>query len=188
MLPESAPYWLTILVATAAWIFTTFIDQVLKTPFLTYEISNEVKPEHDGKIRTKIIIRNITEDKVYREVKLIFGVPDNDKIYSGSIVATQPGWEGPTQGTAAGRTFEHTFSEIQPGGRFELDVTHETMEFPHVQLVTKNDVILLRKPYWLTEVVENHNIINATLLLAIILFVLGYYIVFMSRNTSNKPT
>ena len=123
------------MVATVAWLFTNAIDQILKTPYLVYEVSNEQNKQDNSLIDTTITLDNITDDKSYTEVELRTITRDPDIILNGTVQPYLPAWEGDEPPSVTPHSFTHVFPKIQPRGRFYIYVTHKTRGSMGVVLV-----------------------------------------------------
>jgi hypothetical protein len=91
---ESTPYWITIAVATVAWLFTSATDQVLRTPYLVYDVNHQLNQQTASLIDTTVTIENITDDKSYSDVELRINADEPDIILDGKVRPDQPAWEG----------------------------------------------------------------------------------------------
>jgi hypothetical protein len=183
--PNTPPYWITIVLAIAAWLFTTTVDQILKTP---YHVNREIQDTNSAQtadiVTTTIALENITDDKAYPNVSLRFLVEDPGEFKTAVVRPYQPAWEGDDQPKPAGHTFEHTLPIIQPGGRFDLILTHTCGNCAmHLTLLrdktddnTKNTVIVLTEENYITFISEHHVLISATAIMILFLSLIGHYL------------
>src|SRR5215467_10494168 len=119
MFLDKAPYIITIIVAGLAWTVTHLADRLLGTPLLTYES----RILQNGNDRTYyLVLKNITRDKTFKKVHLILAAGSDGVITEGTVIPIQPAWEGDTPPIIAGRSFDYTFTEVQPGSQFEVSV------------------------------------------------------------------
>ena len=179
MTPETAPYPLTITLAIIAWLLTTTIDEVLKTPYLVYTIDNNAT-KSDGSVNTTIEIANITEDKAYKNVTIAVLVHPPDAIDLKKplgVRAHLPSWEGEKAPTVNEDSFEHTFPIIQPGGSFDMIFTHKNTDAKTMQVQMKSaagaDTINLTEPNIRTILVEYHIFLYISL---VVMSFIGLYI------------
>jgi hypothetical protein len=159
MLPESAPYWLTVLVAIIAWLFTSAIDQILKTPYLIYDAKDtEQQPPKSG-LRTMIHMTNISEEKVYRKVIITVRSDEDDVITTSESYVTpyQPAWEGDNQPDKSDHSLVHTFPAIQPKNEFDIVIVHSKNKALHISARSDDSSILFtQRDYLRTFVFANY--------------------------------
>ena len=180
------PYWITVLLAIAAWLFTTTVDQVIKTPYLVYDVKGH-SPKQNNLYKTTITLTNITDDKAYSNVSIRFLIENPGEFKSAIVQPYQPAWEGDEQPRPEGHTFQHTLPIIQPGGRFNLILEHTCRWCPiHLTLLakgtddkSKDNVIVLTEENYITFIAEYHvaiNIILMTILAGIVILYFTHYI------------
>jgi hypothetical protein len=126
MFLDKAPYIITIILAGLAWTVTHLADRLLGTPLLTYESR---------------ILRNGNDQT------------SDGVIIEGTVIPIQPAWEGDTPPIVAGRTFDYTFPEIQPGSQFEVPVTFRGSG-ELTPRISAEGIVDVRQPSWETFVVE----------------------------------
>ncbi len=158
------------MVVTIAWLFTNAIDQVLKTPYLVYVVDHKLDEQPGSLIDTTITIENITEDKSYDDVELRITADEPDIILNGTVRPDQPAWEGDVAPVVAPRSFAHTFPKIQPGGKFDIYITHRFKDALHIYLVAPKSDILLSRANATTYLVAHHLCI--TIVMAFILVII----------------
>ena len=170
MFSDKAPYIVTVLMAGLAWALTHFVDRLLTTPMLRYEVQNFSSPSGQTQYLT---FHNITRDKTFRKVRLTLTAPD-DGVFTGAVVIPiQPASEGDTPYQMAGRTFEFTFPELQPGWRVEISSTYTGSSPPSLRLSSPDQTIYTVTSSFQTLLVQHE--LEALLLLAalwaVILFI-----------------
>jgi hypothetical protein len=183
--PKTPPYWITIVLAITAWLFTTTVDQILKTPYLVYRVANDKNLSQKADVATTTItLANITDDKAYPNVSLRFLVEDPGEFKTAVVRPYQPAWEGDAQPKPAGHTFEHTLPIIQPGGRFDLILTHTcdkctmhlTLLNGQTEYNTKSNVIVLTEENYITLIAEHHVLISVAAIAILLLFTMMNYL------------
>jgi hypothetical protein len=109
---ESTPYWITLTVATVAWLFTNATDQVLKTPYLVYQVDHKLNQQLGSLVDTTVSIENITDDKSYNDVELRITTEEPDIIFNGAVQPYQPAWEGDEPQSFTSHSFVHVFPQF----------------------------------------------------------------------------
>jgi hypothetical protein len=180
----SPPYWITIVIATVAWLFTTTVDQVLRTPYLVCDVKTDQSNKDISAVRSIITIANITEDKAYKDLTIRFLVDEPDTISGGGVRPYQPGWEGDTASSTSTHSFEHNFPIIQPAGQFDISITHKYKGMMHIVLRSPSTVVLLIERTYVTFLVEHH-VINSIIGI-VILFVVMIWFLLRSSATFAK--
>ncbi len=150
MFLDKAPYIITIILAGLAWTVTHLADRLLGTPLLTYE-SRILRNGNDQTYY--LVLKNITHDKTFKKVHLILAAGADGVITEGTVIPIQPAWEGDTPPIVAGRTFDYTFPEIQPGSQFEVPVTFRGSG-ELTPRISAEGIVDVRQPSWETFVVE----------------------------------
>jgi hypothetical protein len=117
MLSDKAPYIVTIVIAALAWALTHMADRLLSTPMIKYTIQ-EISSE-TGKA-VFLTFKNITRDKTFKGLQILLTASSDGLITSGAVIPVQPASEGTQPNQVAGRTFEFTFPEFQPGWQIEI--------------------------------------------------------------------
>jgi hypothetical protein len=152
MFSDKAPYIVTILLAALTWSLTHFADRLLATPMLRYEIQDLSSQDRKTQFLT---FKNITRDKTFRDVHLILAAPADGLFTEGAIIPIQPAWEGDQPYQMAGRTFEFTFPEIQPGWTIEVSVGYTGSSPPTIRLSSTKQTIYAVTPSAETFLVEH---------------------------------
>jgi len=180
---ESTPYWITIAVATVAWLFTSATDQVLRTPYLVYDVNHQLNQQTASLIDTTVTIENITDDKSYSDVELRINADEPDIILDGKVRPDQPAWEGDEAQSFTPHSFVHVFPKIQPAGRFEIYITHKIKDSMHIVLVARKSDILLSRANAATFLVAHHLLI--TIIMALVLTIISLFGLFVSQKGSS---
>jgi hypothetical protein len=178
---ETTPYWITIAVATVAWLFTSTTDEILKTPYLVYEVQSTANQQDATLIDTTLTLENITDDKAFSNVELRMIADDPDIILSGTVRPYAPAWEGDELGATTARSFVHTFPKIQPGGKFDINLTHKLHNSLHIILVAPQSNILLTKANITTFLVAHHLAITVGIA-AVVLVLSLVFIIFLPAD------
>ncbi len=172
MFSDKAPYLVTLVVAGIAWTVTHIVDSLLASPVLVYRTQIL---ESGGKTSFYLTLKNITRDKTFRDVRLIISADPGDLLSDGAVIPIQPAWEGDTPGNLAGRTFEYTFAEFQPGWQFEISAVFKGPKRPTFRIAPRPDEAVRAVPSSIeTILVENEIPVLASMLIGwIILLVVA---------------
>jgi hypothetical protein len=176
MFSDKAPYLVTLIVAGLAWTITHLADRLLAAPLLTYHSQILASA---GKKSFYLTFKNITRDKTFRNVRLILTAARGDVLTEAAVIPVQPAWEGDQPGTTAGRTFEYTFSEMQPGSQFEVSVVFGGPDRPTLRMSTDGTINIMT-PSWQTYVVENE------VWMLVWLFAIGLLLLFVASVISSR--
>jgi hypothetical protein len=161
MLSDKAPFLVTLIIAGLAWTLTSIVDRLLATPMLLQRIEDRAVA---SKQTTYITLKNITRDKTFRKLRLLVTAAPNTVLKERpQVIPYQPAWEGDHPGIFAGKTFDFTFSEIQPNWQFEIAVSYEGNERPSIRLSLENETIYVIEPSLETFLVENDTVVFAGL-------------------------
>jgi hypothetical protein len=152
MFPDKAPYIITILMAALTWSLTHIVDRLLATPMLRYEVRNQ---STQGRQTQYWTFRNITRDKTFRDVRLLLTASADGLFTEGAVIPVQPASEGDKPHQMAGRTFEFTFPELQPGWKIEIFVSYTGTAPPSIRLSSTNQTIYAVMPSVETFLVEH---------------------------------
>jgi hypothetical protein len=178
---ETAPYWITIAVATVAWLFTNATTELLKTPYLIYNVTSVQNRQDTTLIDTTLTVENITNDKAFNNVELRLIADEPDIILSGNVRPYSPAWEGDEIGKTTARSFDHIFPKIQPGGKFDIYLTHKLRNSLHIVLVAPQSDIFLTESDTTTFLVAHHLFI--TLIIAtFVIIISAIFLIFRSKN------
>jgi hypothetical protein len=96
---DAAPYPVTITLAIIAWLFTFTLDEILKAPYLVYSVKTTTNTKDSSLVDTSITLKNITHDKIYKNIIITLIVDQPDEInlnYQHGVEPEQPNWEGDT--------------------------------------------------------------------------------------------
>lgn len=180
---DSAPFFVTVVIAATAWTFTHAAERLSKTPYLKYSVE-EIKA--DDKRSTYINISNITRDKTYKNVNLLVTASPKDSIVGGSVIPYQPAFEGNESWTVAGRTFFFSFPAIEPGWKFDVSILHRTDDPVVIRLSTfDGQSFYAVRPSLETFLVENEMTI---ILIFFCVAVLALIISFLYSANQSPPT
>ena len=149
MFSEKAPYVVTIMMAGLAWALTHLADRLLETPMIKYSI------EMVGESTEYLKFKNITRSKTFRNLKIILTASADGRIISGAVIPVQPAFEGDQPYQVAGRTFEYSFPEFQPGWQIELSVEYAGSSKPSLRLTAPEQIIYAITPSAESYIVEN---------------------------------
>jgi hypothetical protein len=144
---QAAPpaYWITIIVAALAWLFTNTVNQTLTTPYLVYRVDHRPDPADPSLIDTKLTLENITDDKSYDRVQIRVIVDQPDVILNATVRPRQPAWEGDEAPNFSPRSATYNFPKMQPNDKFDCYITHKNKDSMHIVLIAQNSNILLTK-------------------------------------------
>jgi hypothetical protein len=182
MLTDKAPYVVTILIAALAWAITHMADRLLSSPMIKY---SEQKISSNGEQTLFLTFKNITRDKTFKKLQIILTAATDGVITSGAIIPAQPAWEGDQPYQVAGRTFEFTFPEFQPGWEIEISANYTGSAQPTLRLSSPEQTVYAIRPSLKTLVVE-YDVELLTGLAAVGGFLL-LWIIFLQRNRKSEP-
>jgi hypothetical protein len=177
----SVPYWITIIVAAVAWLFTNAINQVLTTPYLVYSVNNTLNETNKDLIDTTLTLENITDDKSYDHVQIRIIADDPDIILNATVRPYQPAWEGDVAPSFSPRSAAYNFPKIQPNDKFDCYITHKYEDSMHIVLLAQSSNILLTRAGFRTFLVANH--LNITLAVGFVLAGIAIWL-FAARDRS----
>lgn len=157
---DSAPFFVTVVIAATAWTFTHAAERLSKTPYLKYSVE-EIKTDDKRSTYINISnISNITRDKTYKNVNLLVTASPKDSITGGSVIPYQPAFEGDQSWTVAGRTFFFSFPAIEPGWKFDVSILHRMDDPVVIRLSTfDGQSFYAVRPSLETYLVENEMMI-----------------------------
>lgn len=183
---DSAPFFVTVVIAATAWTFTHAAERLSKTPYLKYSVE-DIKA--DDKRSTYIKISNITRDKTYKNVNLLVTASPKDTITGGSVIPYQPAFEGDQSWTVAGRTFAFSFPAIEPGWKFDVSILHRTDDPVVIRLSTfDSQSIYAVRPSLETYLVENEMMIILIFFVTAALALVISFLYAASRSPPATPT
>jgi hypothetical protein len=151
MLTDKAPYAVTIVMAALTWAVTHLADRLLSTPMVKYSVQR--LSTKDGQT-LYLTFKNVTRDKTFKQLQLVLTAPSNGVIISGAVIPVEPASEGDRPYRVAGRTFEFTFPEFQPGWQIELSVNYTGSAQPSLRLSSPEQTVYALTPSIETVIVE----------------------------------
>jgi hypothetical protein len=182
MLTDKAPYFVTISIAALGWAITHMVDRLLNTPMIKY---SEQKISSNGEETLFLTFKNITRDKTFKKLQIILTAPSDGVIKSGAVIPVQPAWEGDQPYQVAGRTFEFTFPEFQPGWEIEISANYTGSAQPSLRLSSPEQTVYAIRPSLKSWLVEN-DVEVLTGLAAVGALVLIWIIV-LQRKPKSEP-
>lgn len=151
MLTDKAPYIVTIVVAALAWALTHMADRLLSTPMVKYTIQE--LSSNTGKT-VFLTFKNITRDKAFKGLQILLTASSDGLITTGSVIPVQPASEGAQPYQVAGRTFEFTFPEFQPGWQIEISADYTGSARPSLRMSSPEQTIYAVVPSLKSFLVE----------------------------------
>jgi hypothetical protein len=178
---DKAPYIVTILMAALTWSLTHIADRLLATPMIRYEVQNL---STQGRQAQYLTFKNITRDKTFRGLRLVLTAAADGQFTQGAVIPFQPASEGDRPYQLAGRTFEFTFPEFQPGWKIEISVGYTGSAPPTLRLSSADQTIYAVVPSLETLLVEYdlEVLIGLAVIWIIALVVIWLFWLFLGRN------
>jgi hypothetical protein len=151
MLNDKAPYIVTIFVGALAWALTHMADRLLSTPMVKYTIQ-EIS-SNSGKT-VFLTFKNITRDKTFKGLQILLTASSDGVITAGAVIPVQPASEGAQPYQVAGRTFDFTFPEFQPGWQIEISADYTGSAVPSLRMSAPEQTIYAVVPSLKSFLVE----------------------------------
>jgi hypothetical protein len=151
MLTDKAPYIVTIVIGALAWALTHMADRLLSTPMVKYTIQ-EISSS-SGKT-VFLTFKNITRDRTFKGLQIVLTASSDGVITAGAVIPVQPASEGAQPYQVAGRTFDFTFSEFQPGWQIEISADYTGSAVPSLRMSDPDQTIYAVAPSLKSFLVE----------------------------------
>lgn len=182
---DQVPYLFTLIIAVLGWLVTRAVDEVDKSPMITYHIENGMR---DGMRTCTAHLHNISADKVFRNLLIALVYP-KEKMEGANFKTVEFRYPAPAMRQDQNRPREYTdkwmaqsvISELQPGATIDLITTLEGQEEPSVHCQSAEAVRLVRRSAF-TDAVEHEPALLLGLAVVLTVFLCIYLFVALRKS------